>query len=301
MVGSPEEFFDIISTIKGGQFVTVGYVTSANLNVPQERRKNPETNRMKNFDDYVTFGKNLGEEGEIGGVIKFTSYNMNWRNNDDMAAAYSKYVTDRDAIRAKYGVESRTGGYTDKVNFGDAGGIKTYDGDNEALKSHTYTAQNTFSARKKSAYYLVSTEGNIVREIPIDQLKAYMKGPQAVAGVGQLKKMGADEAQIESYIKEISELKMNYMHFEHSSILYIVATVNGIPLIYINEKLTQSVRGININPTDFINIAKEKYKKDLEDVGDTVTEIEEGTYFHKAQLSEEVSKAVNLMKKINEL
>ena len=60
--------------MKGGCFATIGYVTGANLAIPQVKRKNPETGRMKGYDDYETFGKQLGYNGEVGGVIKLTSY-----------------------------------------------------------------------------------------------------------------------------------------------------------------------------------------------------------------------------------
>ena len=49
-VASSEEFFDILDRIGNGKFVTIGYVTGANLNVPTIKRRNPETNSScKNY------------------------------------------------------------------------------------------------------------------------------------------------------------------------------------------------------------------------------------------------------------
>ena len=54
-IKSSDEFFDLLDTIKGGCFVTIGYVTSANVELPIIKRKNPLTNRMKGYNDYSQF------------------------------------------------------------------------------------------------------------------------------------------------------------------------------------------------------------------------------------------------------
>ena len=50
-VKSSNEFFDILDKIGNGKFVSIGYVTGANLNVPTIKKKNPLTNRMKGYPD----------------------------------------------------------------------------------------------------------------------------------------------------------------------------------------------------------------------------------------------------------
>lgn len=52
-VKSSNEFFDILDKIGNGKFVSIGYVTGANLNVPTIKKKNPLTNRMKGYPDYT--------------------------------------------------------------------------------------------------------------------------------------------------------------------------------------------------------------------------------------------------------
>lgn len=281
-VASPEELFDILAQLdpmegSGGRStpkVTIGYVTAANLNYPTIKKKNPATNRMKSYPDMATFGADMGEQGEIGGVIKLTSYNLNFRNPERVGQRYSEYKNQANDIRQRYGLEPMASkSYTGNANFGDTG-IKTYDGANDALRSHTYTPQNVFGAVKKSVYYLVGADGHIVREVDANALKNYFKGKAEVSGVPALRKMGVEEAKIQEYIKELTNLGMDYKNFEHSSILYIVCTVANEPLIYINDNLSQSINDIAVIPADFIAVAKDRYKKDLIEAGDTAIEYE---------------------------
>jgi NAD-dependent deacetylase len=53
------------------------------------------------------------------------------------------------------------------------------------------------------------------------------------------------------------------MNFEANSILWIAASVNGEKIVYINNNLSRTVDDININPQDFIAIARERYQIDL--------------------------------------
>ena len=66
-VETPDKIFDVLDQIKKGDWITIGYVTGADLNVPKVKRKNPLTNRMKGYDDYSVFGN---ENGEIAGLVK---------------------------------------------------------------------------------------------------------------------------------------------------------------------------------------------------------------------------------------
>ena len=84
----PSEFFNMADNIQGGIKSTIGYVSSANLNIPQVKGLNPDTNRMKNFDDWDSFGKSLNVADRISGVIKFSRYTFNWRGKKAMAKHY---------------------------------------------------------------------------------------------------------------------------------------------------------------------------------------------------------------------
>lgn len=272
-IATANEFFDILSSMKGGCFATIGYVTGANLTIPQVKKKNPETGRMKGYDDYETFGKELGHDGEVGGVIKLTSYTLNWSTPESIGKAYKKYKADANNIRSEFGLEPMQDreSYKSTQEYGD-NGISTYSGNNDDLKLHSYTAQNVHNARTKGIYYLISTEGKVIRELDKSELLSYFKKKSEMSGVAALRKMGATEERIQEFIDKMNGLKMSYKNFEASSILYMVATVNGEKIVYINENLTQSVRGINIIPAEFTKIAKERYNIDYATLQEAIDE-----------------------------
>lgn len=288
-IKSANEFFDILSSMRGGCFATIGYVTGANLAMPQTKRKNPETGRMKGYDDYEAFGKALGHDGEVGGVIKLTSYTLNWSNPENIGKAYNKYKNDANNIRAEFGLEpiKDKGGYKSTQAYGDKG-VSTYSGNNKELELHSYTSQNTHNARIKSMYYLIDTEGMVMREVDKSELVSYIKKKSGISGVTDLKRMGATEERIKEYIDRIKALGMSYTTFESSSILYMVATVNGEKIVYINDNLTQSVRGINIVPAEFTKIAKDRYRKDFATIQEAIEE-----YTNKQLLKESGIESIN--------
>jgi hypothetical protein len=148
------------------------------------------------------------------------------------------------------------------MNYGN-NGIETYGGNNDDLRGHNYYPQNMYKPHNiSSTVYIVNGEGHITRSLTKEQILPYLKAKK-IDGVSALKKMGAEESVIKDYIKRLEELKFSYKNFEADSILYIVATVNGEKLIYLNSNLKRCVDDININPTDFLAIAREKYKKEL--------------------------------------
>ena len=272
-IATANEFFDILSSMKGGCFATIGYVTGANLNLPKVKRKNPQTGRMVGYDDYETFGKELGQDGEIGGIVKLTSYTLNWSNPKNIANAYQKYKDNLNTIRSEYGLKPTQAreSYKSTQSYGN-NGISTYTGGNDDLKLHSYTAQNTHNARIKSFYYLIDTEGMVMREVNKDELLSYFKKKNELSGVKELRDMGETEERIQEYIDKVKNLKMSYQTFESSSILYMVATVNGEKIVYINENLSQCVKGVNIIPAEFTKIAKERYKIDYSALQEAIEE-----------------------------
>ena len=278
-IATADELFDILSSIKGGVKTTIGYVTGANLNLPEIKMKNPATNRMKGFHDYETFGRAIGEDGEVGGIVKLTSYTLNWQTPDSYKKGYAKYKQGFDALRDEFGIDTtdRRGGYTKKQEFGDKG-VTVYGGDNEEIRDHSYTRQNIYGAKINSVYYLVDMEGHIVREMDKSELVDFLntKRPD-ISGVKALRDMGADEARIQEYIRREAELKFKTQVFETSHILYIVATANGEPLLWVNERLEHAVRkidkvlnGVDVIPAEFTKIAKERYSKEIQDIQESV-------------------------------
>ena len=273
-IATADELFDILSSIKGGVKVTIGYVTGANLKMPEVKMKNPKTNRTMGFHDYETFGKAIGEAGEVGGVVKLTSYSLNWQTPESYKKGYIKYKAGFDALRQEFGIDAsqKRGGYAKHQDFGDKG-VSVYGGDNDEIKDHSYTKQNVYGAKINSVYYLVDMEGHIIREMDKSELSEFLntKKPD-ISGVSSLREMGADDARIQEYIRREAELKFRTQFFETSHILYIVATANGEKILWVNEKLEHAVRnvkkvlnGVNVIPAEFMRIAKDRYSKEIQE------------------------------------
>lgn len=268
---SSNEFFDILDGIKGGTFVSIGYVTGANLNIPKVKRKNPLTGRMKGYFDYSV----LNSTNEIGALVKITSYTFNYRNRQSIHDDYYNRVKpEMNRIRTKYGapeVQDRVG-YKSVNNYG-VNGIETYSGNNETKFGNSYSPQNMYNAKIDSIIYAIDTNGNIVQELTKEEIKPYLASKKIDSGLKALRDMNAEENVIQSYIEEINGLKFSYRNFEADSILWMTATVNGEKVVYINDQLSRTVDDININKDDFIRIAKERYRKDLANIQETLNRI----------------------------
>lgn len=260
VVKSSNEFFDLLDKMPNGQFVTIGYVTSANLDVPKVSRKNPETGRMKGYPDYSVFGT----DNEIGALVKISSYNMQYLNRNTVSKKYGEYKKSVNDIRANFGLEPMgdKDSYKQSVNWGN-NSPELYKGSNKDLEGHSYNPQNIYSAKIKSVVYAVNNEGSIVQELKPEQVKPYLKKKGEVSGVSALRKMNTEEDKIQDFIKQINDLKFRYVNFEANSILWIAATVEGEKVVYINDNLQRAVDGINIKPEDFRAIARERYQIDL--------------------------------------
>lgn len=271
---SSNEFFDILDEIKGGTFVSIGYVTGANLNIPKVKRKNPLTGRVKGYSDYSVFNTNE----EIGALVKITSYTFNYRNRKSIHNDYHNRVKpEMNRIRGKYGVPEiqDRNGYKTVNNYG-VNGIETYSGNNDTKFGNSYSPQNTYNAKIDSVVYAINLNGDIIQELSKEDIKPYLMDKKTESGVSALKKMNAEETMIRSYIDEINSLKFSYRNFEADSILWMTATVNGEKVVYINDQLSRSVDDININKEDFIRIAKERYKKDLDNIHETLNRLNGG-------------------------
>lgn len=265
---SSENLFDVLSTMKGDVRMCVGYITVAKLKLPQVQRINPATNRKKNYDDWETFGKEIGVEDNIAGIIKISKYHrFNYVRPDDLKTRYQKYRDDKDAIKLKYGLnatnkDSMSGKYSTKQEFGD-NGIEVYNGANADKMGNSYMSQNVYGAEISSVYCLINSEGNIVKTLKKNDLLNYIK-QRPNSDVEALRKLGKDENEIKSFLDEIGELKMSYQKFESSKILYIAAKSNEFgKFTYINTNMPDVIDGVKINPQEFINIATKQYKIDI--------------------------------------
>lgn len=273
-VKNPSEIFDILDQIGNNKFVSIGTVTNAKLKLPTTSIKNPKTNRMNKVPDMKAFGKAVGSSEDIAAFVKITSYNLRYTDAKAMGEKYKAWKEAANGIRQNFGLNpiatKEDGGYTQKMDYGK--GISVYGGDNEDKKGNFYTAQNTYGARIKSSVYTVNSEGHIIQELTDEQVKPYLAAKRPMDGVAALRKLEKSEEEIEDYIKQMTDLKMQYRNFEGNSILYVVATINGEKIIYINTQLMRNVDGVDIDPQDFVTIAKAKYAESMKEVDDVAEE-----------------------------
>ena len=260
-VTGPSDIFDYLDSIRKDSYISIGYVTSANVSLPQVKRRNPATNRMKNYNDYSVF-----EGGDdIGALVQITAYNLRYQNRKDVLNKYDEYKKNANVIRADYGLPpiADKKGYTQTIDYG-KGGVSIYNGSNKALSGHSYCPQNVAGIEPDSVVYVVNTEGNIVRELSREEVKPYLAAKKPLDGVNALKNLGAEDEKVKEYIRRITDLKFKYKNFENNSILWVVATtVDHEKFIYLNSNLNRCVDEININPEDFLKKAKERYKKQM--------------------------------------
>ena len=223
---------------------------------------------MKGYPDYSSFARE-GYDAEIGALVKITSYNFRYFNREEVSKRYGEYKDKVNGIRARYAIDpiQDKESYKEKTAWSDRA-PEVYKGQNAELQTHSYNPQNMFGANIKGVTYAVDTNGHIIRALDDDEVKPYLKAKSQDSGVTALRKMNAEEATIDSYLKEIQELKFRYMNFESNSILWMAATVDGEKIIYINDALQRTVEGIDINPSDFRAIARERYKISLDMLGE---------------------------------
>jgi len=274
-----DQFFDMVANVHGGWKTTIGYISKASLALPQEKRINPATNRMKNYDDWKAFGQAMGEENEIVGVVKFGCYTFNWRSPKNMNKHYNKnYVDVVNPIRSEYGLApmERRKGYTDIADYG-KGGISVYNGTNDALANHSYSPQDIGGkdvTKKEVTYYLIFKDGTMKAIDDINKLQPYFK-ERSVSGVGELRKLGKSDEEIKAYADKIAAVPFRYTQFEHSSIVFVITKMDGQPKCFFNQNLTSAVQDIMVNPQEFINIARKKYQLEVENMDDNLGEFED--------------------------
>ena len=265
-VSTADEFFDMLDQMHGGKIICLGYVTGTNLAMPNKvQRYYAPTNRKRSYNDYSPLAKD-GEE--IGSVVRVTTYNYNWRTRQSVADAYGEYKTNANNIYAEFGVDpiaDRKQDWKTKQEHGE-NGVEVYSGKDEKKFGNTYNPQNVAKAKKKSHTYAIDMEGHIIREIPYEDLVQYYAEKGDSKQVKQLRAMGAEEEQVQSMIDKINALGMEYKNFESSKVLFIAATIDKQPKVFINNKLQRIVDDINIAPEDFIKIATERYNVDIEQV-----------------------------------
>lgn len=280
-VADINEMIDIMSSIQGGVFVSLCYMNSAkigktlsgkDINVDQFGQ-DLDNNRIEGDDEIYNNLKNYQQGGvsrknkfPYGGIVKMSTYQFNWQSEDNYGKNFHNYANKRDELLAKYGAEiqKRELKHDEKLNFGT--GISVGATDN--TKHKLYTHQNGATIRNaKSKYFIVDNDGELKGGVSYEAIKELISKTKNIDGLSALKKIGATEEQIQEYIRDLKALNFRVLKLMFDSILYIVCSVNGEKIVYINNNLAKEVGSgsyiVNINPQSFIDMANQLYRQDM--------------------------------------
>ena len=288
-VADINEIIDIMSSIKGGAFATVCYLSSAkvgktltgkNVNV-DKFGTDLDSNRIDGDDEiynslkaYQQGGASRSNKFPFGGIVKMTRYQFHWQTEDKYNKNYSDYAEKRDKLLAKYGASvERRDGYDSKQDFG-KGGVSVGSTDN--TQGRLYSHQNGATAKKLSEeYYVVDNNGEMKGGISYGAIKSIVAAKSPLDGVGALRKINASDEQIEEYTRELRELKFSVLKLFYDSILFIIASANGEKVYFINDKLANAVGSgsyiVNINPQSFLEKARELYRQSNAELNEIIT------------------------------
>lgn len=274
-IANYEEMIDILSSLKAGTFVTIGYITATTINkTPKTIDMNQLNNDIENnkaeldkidsnlYNQFQSFQR--GESKlPIGELLKVVRCQFNWQTEQNYRDGYAKYADARNEILKSYGVDPNKGKKTDtQVDYGK--GIST--GSTENTKDRLYTHQNGNKLLfKKTDYYLINKDGEMIGNSAISPsaLSALFKKP-SIDGVAAMRAMNKSDAEIEEYIQKIKDLKFSVMKINFDHILYVSCTYNNEKVFFFNDKIAMTLGSgknlKNIDLTTIIRIVKEQLK-----------------------------------------
>lgn len=305
------EMIDIISSIKGGVFVTLCYISAAKVGKTLASKnidikkfgQDLDRNRIagdekvyKKLKDYQSRGASRANTFPFGGIVKMTRYQFNWQSENNYRANYNKYATARDKLLAKYGATiTHRDSHDVKQEFG-KGGVSV--GNSQNTLGRLYTHQNGATARNvQSEYYVVDANGKLVGGISYNAIQQLVTKSENINGVSALRKIGASEQQIKQYIADLKKLKFQVLKLMYDRILFLVASVNGEQIYFINTNLASSIESgsyqVKINPKSFINKARELFKASKKEITEALTHSQ---YISGKQLNEAIQEAVRKIK-----
>ena len=245
----PNDFYDIIAGIGENKYVTMGYVRA----VPELDLPNGQT-----------LGDVIGIPG-VKSLLKVTVYNFRWQKNDKVRRSYGFWRDNYLHLGQKY-VKGFQGlkpprYHNTNLNYGQDG-ITAYDDDNEKKLGNTYTPinykhlQNEYT---KSTFYVVNENGSIQE---VDPKKLTFKKREETSIERNIALIISSCPDMHEQIIKLLQ-GMDYRLFLHSNMLFISATSEGKPVVYINEVLSKElIEDTGVNQEELIQIAKDRYNKD---------------------------------------
>lgn len=260
-----DKIFDILDDTRNSWYITFGYIQTINTSLPKVKRKNPATNRMKSYTDYSQFQE---DGSEIATIIKYTVYNLHYRDRNIVARQYGKYKQDLDDINVRYGLEptgTRTG-HRETLNYGR--GVEVYRGNNDDKRQNTYMLQNVKNCNiLDKKYYALDANGRKIKEIPENLINKFLIKNGDMGSIAKLRKLNVEEEKVKQYIEEVSKLNMIFREYIHSKIVWVAASTEDDrqKLLAVNHNLSLGKDAV-ISKRAFLDIVKNRYTKEIDNI-----------------------------------
>ena len=272
-IARAEELFDTLNDIEGeGEYTTLCYLMGVSINNDyMEKRKNPLTNRMKNYPNFERIASETNTMG-LSGFILLARYRLHWKSKKGMDKSYwDEYVPNANKIRTSFGLDPIK--KQEKVSHTTMQyGSGVVVGNTDNTQGRVYSMQNGATAEKDYHYYGVTSDGEIIREFSKDEIKKYLKfQAREVDGMSALKKLTQDQAILDDYTAQMKALKFAYKKFEGDHILYAVGTSKmGGQFYFINDNLIDNVSDVYVKPYRLRELARQKCKEDYGIIAESV-------------------------------
>lgn len=273
------KIIDIFSNSKPGTFITLCYLSSANIpktltgkNIDVDKfgtdidnNLSPGTEAYKTLKAYQQGGASNKNKIPVG-VIKSSIIQFHFQNEEGYGKKYGEFKDKVNGILSDYGAEpivDRDVKHDETQTFG-KGGVSVGSTDNTQGKM--YTHQNGATANYLSTYYyLLNSDGNIFSRIGKEAINQILPKKSGPMGVSALKKINATDEQIARYIEEIKQCNFSVLKLMYDSILWVSATSpEGYKTFAINDSLADKIGSgsyvVNINPSQFVKLANSRYE-----------------------------------------
>lgn len=281
-----EEMFDLLSEIDGSKFVTFCYIKEYPIRKTKRKGSyNPDALKQSlstyqsNGDDYAynqlsKFHSDDSMKSIPFGILQIIEYNMQWTTVEKYNQGYARYSQAKDEIDAKYGLKAREerGGYIGQQSFGKNGlGV----GKTDPTRGKVFVPQNTFSSKILSnTLYAIDENGRNMGTVS-PNLVGSLKNNSSSTDEDKLRQLGKTEEEIAQFTAEVKALKYSPRSFRADRVLYIVATINGEKVFFINDFLAKAItktskkkdgtyeekEAVKIDHDFFMKMAQDKFNR----------------------------------------
>lgn len=276
-----EEFIRRIKNMRGGAFVSVGYISSIQMPKTVERMDkvtvDDNGNERSGWDDFesnrsefdnetynsINSLKGLGRKGRfdsvgIKGIVKVSQFTTNWqtdknykKNSRNLENARVNFLTDHGASIDDITARRKK----PKANAENGNAVESND-------LHLNPASHT---NAKYSYYIIDENGDMSRPLSKKGASVFLSEKGDASLISVLDNVDdADNAKY-WYREWCKAMRYNYATYLLNNVLYVVGTIDGRPFFFFNNELVAQVDSSNknliINPQKFLEIAEKEAKR----------------------------------------